>query len=49
MLAERGQLSLRDPIGEYFADFPKAEGIAVRHLLGYASGTAMSQSSPCAT
>lgn len=38
MLVERGQVSLDDPIGKYFPDFPKAEGITVRHLLNHMSG-----------
>ncbi len=38
MLVERGQLSLSDPISKYFPDFPKAEGITVRHLLDHTSG-----------
>jgi CubicO group peptidase (beta-lactamase class C family) len=38
MLVERGQLSLSDPIHKYFPDFPKAEGITVRHLLNHTSG-----------
>lgn len=38
MLVERGQLSLSDPIRKYFPDFPKAEGITVRHLLNHTSG-----------
>lgn len=38
MLAERGQLSLSDPISKYFHDFPKADGITVRHLLNHTSG-----------
>jgi CubicO group peptidase (beta-lactamase class C family) len=38
MLVERGQLSLSDPISKYFPDFPKADGITVRHLLDHTSG-----------
>jgi D-alanyl-D-alanine carboxypeptidase len=38
MLVERGQVSLSDPIGRYFPDFPHAEGITVRHLLNHTSG-----------
>jgi D-alanyl-D-alanine carboxypeptidase len=38
LLVERGQVSLSDPIGKYFPDFPKAEGITVRHLLNHTSG-----------
>lgn len=38
LLAERGQLSLSDPISKYFPDFPKADGITVRHLLDHTSG-----------
>lgn len=38
MLVERGQLSLSDPIAKYFPDFPKADGITVRHLLDHTSG-----------
>jgi D-alanyl-D-alanine carboxypeptidase len=38
MLVERGQLSLSDPISKYFPDFPKADGITVRHLLNHTSG-----------
>ncbi|MBY8826180.1 serine hydrolase domain-containing protein [Sphingomonas colocasiae] len=38
MLVERGRLSLSDPISKYFPDFPKAEGITVRHLLNHTSG-----------
>lgn len=37
-LAEQGKLSLSDPISKYFPDFPKAEGITVRHLLDHTSG-----------
>jgi D-alanyl-D-alanine carboxypeptidase len=38
MLVERGQLSLSDPIGKYFPDFPHPEGMTVRHLLNHTSG-----------
>lgn len=38
LLVERGQLSLSDPIARYFPDFPKADGITVRHLLDHTSG-----------
>ncbi|MBY8826233.1 serine hydrolase domain-containing protein [Sphingomonas colocasiae] len=38
LLVERGQVSLSDPISKYFPDFPKAEGITVRHLLNHTSG-----------
>ncbi len=38
ILVDRGQLSLSDPIAKYFPDFPKAEGITVRHLLDHTSG-----------
>ncbi|MBB4633594.1 serine hydrolase domain-containing protein [Sphingosinicella soli] len=38
MLVERGELSLADPISKYFPDFPKADGITVRHLLDHTSG-----------
>ncbi len=38
MLVEQGKLSLADPISKYFPDFPKADGITVRHLLDHTSG-----------
>jgi len=37
-LVDQGKLSLSDPISKYFPDFPKAEGITVRHLLDHTSG-----------
>lgn len=37
-LAEKGLLSLDDPITTYFPDFPKGEKISIRHLLDHTSG-----------
>jgi CubicO group peptidase (beta-lactamase class C family) len=38
MLAERGKLSLTDPLSKYLPQFPNAERIQIRHLLGHSSG-----------
>lgn len=39
LLAERGQLSLDDPVKKFFSDFPAyGEAITVRHLLNHTSG-----------
>jgi D-alanyl-D-alanine carboxypeptidase len=37
-LAEKGQLSLTDPIGKYFPDFPSSRQIQIQHLLTHTSG-----------
>jgi D-alanyl-D-alanine carboxypeptidase len=38
LLAEKGQLSLADPIGKYFPDFPGSGQIQIKHLLAHTSG-----------
>src|SRR5688572_7315632 len=39
LLAERGKLSLDDPLPRFFPGFAKAaHGVKVRHLLGHTSG-----------
>ena len=38
LLAERGQLSVDDPVSKYFPDFPGGGGVTLRHLLNHTSG-----------
>lgn len=38
LLAERGKLSLSEPIGRYFQDFPKGQQVTVEQLLNHTSG-----------
>lgn len=38
LLAERGELSLDDPLTRFFPGFKAAHGVKVRHLLGHTSG-----------
>jgi CubicO group peptidase (beta-lactamase class C family) len=38
LLAERGQLSLSDPISKYLPGFPEAERITIAQVLGHESG-----------
>lgn len=38
LLAEKGRLSLTDPISKYFPDFPGAGQVQIKHLLTHTSG-----------
>jgi len=38
LLAEKGRLSLTDPLSKYFPDFPGSEQIQIKHLLTHSSG-----------
>jgi CubicO group peptidase (beta-lactamase class C family) len=38
MLMEQGQLSLKDPLSKYIADYPRGTEITVHHLLNHTSG-----------
>jgi CubicO group peptidase (beta-lactamase class C family) len=46
ILAERGELSLVDPLSEYVEGFPRGEKIVVEHLLGHTSGVVNPDSLP---
>ena len=49
ILAERGKLSYGDPLSKYVPDFPNADKITIRHLLGHQSGVGSSDSLPCSS
>lgn len=38
MLMEQGKLSLKDPLSNYIADFPRGNEITIHHLLNHTSG-----------
>jgi D-alanyl-D-alanine carboxypeptidase len=38
LLAERGKLSVDDPLGKYLPDFPRANEVTLRQLLNHTSG-----------
>jgi len=38
LLAERGKLSLSEPIGRYFPDFPRGQQVTIEQLLNHTSG-----------
>ncbi len=38
MLAEKGKLSLDDPLSKYIPDYPKGKDIKIHHLLNHTSG-----------
>lgn len=38
LLAERGALSVDDPVSKYFHNFPGGAGVTLRHLLNHTSG-----------
>lgn len=38
ILMEQGQLSLKDPLSKYIADFPRGNEITLHHLLNHTSG-----------
>jgi len=38
LLAERGKLSLDEPIGRFFPDFPKGQQVTIEQLLNHTSG-----------
>jgi CubicO group peptidase (beta-lactamase class C family) len=47
MLAERGKLSLQDPLSRFIPEFPSGEKIRIRHLLLHQSGVGNPESEPC--
>jgi CubicO group peptidase (beta-lactamase class C family) len=47
MLAERGKLSLTDPLSKYLPAFPNADRIQLRHLLLHQSGVQNPDASGC--
>ncbi len=49
ILAERGKLSLTDPLSKYLPDFPNADKITLRQLLGHSSGVPNPDSPTCST
>ena len=46
LLAERGTLSIDDPLAKYFPDFPRAGEVTIRHLLTHMSGLRNYTSAP---
>ncbi|HEX7681902.1 MAG TPA: serine hydrolase domain-containing protein [Thermoanaerobaculia bacterium] len=47
ILAERGKLAYDDPLSKFIPEFPSAQKITIRELLGHSSGVADPKSLPC--